>query len=190
MSAAEVKAKSYEFQRAEPTGMDNGAVAWRSLYVANELNEIQTELRRIYPATTLIWFTAFHVGLGFQWFAQSNPDFIGVNNPLEPFNDVLKFFLAAFMILVIALAQLILYWLRVKIDINPAQAFVDVCVMANCSVLICTDVFKGYYIHGKAVWKKSDLPLSWLKIELDWEAENMHPSRAISREKILKAAGG
>ena len=40
MSAAEVKAKSYEFQRAEPTGMDNGAVAWRSLYVANELNEI------------------------------------------------------------------------------------------------------------------------------------------------------
>ena len=46
------------------TGEDHGPVAWRSIFVANELNELQTEMRKIEPATTLIWFTAFYIGLG------------------------------------------------------------------------------------------------------------------------------
>ena len=45
-------------------GEDTGAVAWRSIFVANEFNELQTEMRKIHPATTLIWFTAFYIGLG------------------------------------------------------------------------------------------------------------------------------
>ena len=28
----------------------------------------------------------------------------------------------------------------------------------------------GHYIHGKAPWEQSDLPLAWLKEELDKEA--------------------
>ena len=50
-------------------GHDSGAIAWRSIFVANEFNELQTEMRKIQPATTLIWFTALYIGLGWQWIA-------------------------------------------------------------------------------------------------------------------------
>ena len=45
-------------------GDDTGTVAWRSIFVANEFNELMTEMRKIPPETTLIWFTAFYIGLG------------------------------------------------------------------------------------------------------------------------------
>ena len=44
--------------------MDNNSVGWRSLFVTNELNELLVEERAIYPGTTLIWFAAFYLGLG------------------------------------------------------------------------------------------------------------------------------
>jgi hypothetical protein len=47
-----------------PSPVDKKAVAWRSIFVTNELNELQTSYRKIHPETTLIWFFAFYVGLG------------------------------------------------------------------------------------------------------------------------------
>jgi len=44
-------------------------MAWRSLFIANELNELQTEMRKISPETTLIWFSFFWVALGWQYIA-------------------------------------------------------------------------------------------------------------------------
>ena len=37
--------------------------------------------------------------------------------------------------------------------------------------MILTQPFCGYYIHGEAPWEQSDLPLAWLKEELDKEAQ-------------------
>lgn len=54
------------------------------------------------------------------------------------------------------------------------------CTLANCSVLIMTDSFSGYYIHGRAPWAKSDLPMAWLKMELDAEADNKRKPRNIA----------
>ena len=64
-----MSAQSHDVQIPEPTGSDTGAVAWRSLFIINELNELQTEFRKVYPETTLIWFAAFYIGLGWQWIA-------------------------------------------------------------------------------------------------------------------------
>ena len=81
---------------------DNGPIAWRSILIANEFNELQTEMRKITPETTLIWFTALYIGLGWQWIAKTNPDFIEENYVNEPFNDFLKFFLCTFVYFCIA----------------------------------------------------------------------------------------
>lgn len=51
-------------QKLQPSGKDNNSVGWRSLFVTNELNELLVEERAIYPGTTLIWFAAFYLGLG------------------------------------------------------------------------------------------------------------------------------
>ena len=39
-------------------------IAWRSILVANELNELQVETRKIQPETTLIWFSFLWIAIG------------------------------------------------------------------------------------------------------------------------------
>jgi len=50
--------------RREPSGEDVNSIAWRSLFIVNEFNELSTGMRRIHPETTLIWFIFFYVSLG------------------------------------------------------------------------------------------------------------------------------
>lgn len=50
--------------RREPSGEDVNSIAWRSLFIVNEFNELSTGMRRINPETTLIWFIFFYVALG------------------------------------------------------------------------------------------------------------------------------
>lgn len=47
---------------------------WRSVFVANELNELQCQYRYIKPETTLFWFVFFMKALGWEELAQANPD--------------------------------------------------------------------------------------------------------------------
>ena len=163
------KKKEKESEFLDVYGEDSGPIAWRSIFIANELNELQTEMRKIPPATTLIWFTAFYIGLGWQWWGKANPDFNNEMQPLEPFNPFLKFFLAASVFICIVTVQLILSYVQ-SFPTSESLDFVDICTFANCSVLMLTSPFGGYYIHGQAPWEQSDLPLAWLKEELDKEA--------------------
>jgi hypothetical protein len=43
---------------------EESVVAWRSTFIANEVNELQSQQRSISPETTLIWFLFFWVGIG------------------------------------------------------------------------------------------------------------------------------
>lgn len=91
---------------------EEGVVAWRSLFIANEFNELQVEGRKIHTETNLIWFLFFWVAIGWKFYSLTNPDMTVINNPLQPFNMFLKFFLSAFIFLCIALVQYILYLIR------------------------------------------------------------------------------
>lgn len=48
--------------------------AWRTIFVANELAELQCEQRIVVPETTLIWFIFFWVGLGWQHYCGADPE--------------------------------------------------------------------------------------------------------------------
>ena len=54
----------------QPQGkMQNGKdniIVWRSLFVANEFNEMQNDYHYITPETTLIWFVFFIKALGWE----------------------------------------------------------------------------------------------------------------------------
>jgi hypothetical protein len=52
--------------------------------------------------------------------------------------------------------------------------------VANISLLFLEYHNYGYYIHGKAPWGESDLPLSWLKKELDSEQSGNQKTRQFS----------
>ena len=53
-----------------------------------------------------------------------------------------------------------------------------------------TDKYHGYYIHGKAPWSKSDLPMSWLKMELDMESNNRRKPRTLGTDAAKDALSG
>jgi len=44
--------------------------------------------------------------------------------------------------------------------------FVDLCTMANTSIIIIKEQCFGYYIHGKAPWGQSDIPLEVLQKQI------------------------
>jgi hypothetical protein len=56
--------------------------AWRQIFLANEFNELQAEMRFLTPETTLLWFGFFIKGLGWEWLAQANPDMSKAENDL------------------------------------------------------------------------------------------------------------
>jgi meckelin len=57
------------------------------------------------------------------------------------------------------------------------QQFTDLCSVSNISIIIMTEQLHGFYINGKAPWAQSDLPLSWLKQELDKERKGKQGRR-------------
>ena len=56
------------------------SIVWRSIFLANEYNELQTEYRYIRPETTLFWFAFFIKALGWEYFAEANPDMKATDN--------------------------------------------------------------------------------------------------------------
>ena len=144
---------------------------WRSVFVANEFNELQAQYRYIRPETTLLWFIFFMKALGWEELAQANPDMMTVPSALSPTNYVLKFFISAFLFLCIMAAQYFVELLNAYFNSLKFQEFIDLCSVSNISVLIMDQYYHGYYIHGKAPWGRSDLVLRELKEKLDHEAE-------------------
>ena len=51
-------------RKVNVTDQEESVVTWRSIFIGNEFNELQAEKRLIYPATTLVWFAFFWVGMG------------------------------------------------------------------------------------------------------------------------------
>lgn len=67
-------------------------------------------------------------------------------------------------------------------DTPAALQFADLCTLANCSIIFFTENYRGYYIHGKAPWQTSDLPLTHLKRQLDSDMENKNKARAFGSQ--------
>lgn len=44
--------------------------------------------------------------------------------------------------------------------------FVDLCTVANVSLVLLEEHLYGYYLHAKTPWGASDIPLDWLHAEL------------------------
>lgn len=104
--------------------------------MANELNELQSEYRYINPNTTLLWFVFFIKALGWEELAQANPNMSTIANNVAPINYVLKFFLSAFIFLCIMAVQYILEALNSYANDLKFQEFMDLCSVANISVLV------------------------------------------------------
>lgn len=84
---------------------------------------------------------------------------------MQPPNVFLKYFAAALIFLAVGFAQCLiwLFFAFCTSDGSMLTRFVDLCTLANVSVLLFREHNRGFYIHGQAPWRKSDIPLDWLQ---------------------------
>ena len=137
--------------------------AWRTLMVANEFAELQSQ-RYVYIELTLFFLLFFLKGVSWEDLARSQPSFsvntVGIT--LIPMNLILRFFLTSFLFIVISYVQLVLRKVFSTWFPTPTQAFIDLCIVSNISILILDDSLHGYYIHGVTPLNRADMALEEL----------------------------
>ena len=82
----------------------------------------------------------------------------------------MEFFLVSFLFFCIGAVQFILYNINVYQGGTILNQFVDLCTIANISLVLIMKPVYGYYLHAKSPWRCADIPLDWLQEMLDSEA--------------------
>lgn len=135
--------------------------------MANELNELQAQ-KHINSSTVLLLFLLLSDGVGFRYFAQMEPH-IHSKQTMTLDNYVLNFFVITFTIFGIGIVDYLWQMLISFRDPPDYINFQDLCSVANISVLMFNDSYRGYYVHGKSPTGSADLSSENLCLALEQE---------------------
>eukprot|EP00040_Diaphanoeca_grandis_P004958 m.30749 g.30749 ORF g.30749 m.30749 type:complete len:937 (-) comp16339_c1_seq1:466-3276(-) len=155
---------------------------WRTVLIANEYNELTT-LRKV-PFTSLLLLVVFFYSIvdGKSLALQNQKSDAHDYEASE--NKMLRF--GTFAILYNSLALLL--WLYYKVlfgrFISPyLGAFVDLCSVANISILTMTHTNRGFYLHGRSPHNESEVSLMEMKDLLRREQEDLTGKRGLIPQK-------
>ena len=149
--------------------------AWRTFFVANEWNELQSQ-RRINVPFTIVTMLFFLVGCGWQYHATRTPKMDDLTP--APIDPMLRFVNVAGLWLVIELIQIIfldMIWLRFFAE-YPESQFKDMCVIAKVSVFIMDEKYHGYYLHCRSPHEHADANM----MEIDKDLQKMREELTVS----------
>ncbi|KAH9495634.1 Meckelin [Bulinus truncatus] len=138
----------------------NNVSVWRTYFVANEWNEIQTK-RKINPIFQVIAVVFFLHVVGFEDTSTKDPDGT-VNKGSDVYmaeqSAMFRMALATIIYLLIGIVQILFFVLIYERFItDDIREFVDLCSMSNISVFIMANGEFGYYVHGRSVHGCSDV---------------------------------
>ncbi|XP_043116009.1 meckelin isoform X6 [Puntigrus tetrazona] len=154
---------------------------WRTYFVANEWNEIQT-IRKINPTFQVIAVLFFLEVVGFSNLALRDPS-SNLRRSAEaytpPYSLILRYGVASAMWLCIGLIQIIFFTVfHERFIEDKIRQFVDLCSISNVSVLLLSHRCFGYYIHGRSVHGHADTNMDEMNTNLKREARR-GPSRLV-----------
>lgn len=131
--------------------------AWRSLFLLNELNELQT-YKLISTDLTLLIYALLMEGFGMKYWCSYSP-FLEVRDYSTPTNYVLFFFVTTIIIFVVGAIQYVFRYLPPVRNNFPMKhtEFTDLCSITNISVLMFDESFHGYYIHGRSPYGQAEV---------------------------------
>ncbi|KAF7691901.1 meckelin [Silurus meridionalis] len=156
---------------------------WRTYFVANEWNEIQT-IRKINPTFQIISVLFFLEVVSFSSLALRDPSSELQRNTEEYIPDysrILRYGVAAAMWLSIGFIQIIFFSVFYDRFVeDKIRQFVDLCSISNVSVLLLSLRCFGYYIHGRSVHGHADTNMEEMNLNLKKEAENLCGQRGLA----------
>ncbi|NXP53510.1 MKS3 protein, partial [Heliornis fulica] len=155
---------------------------WRTYFIANEWNEIQT-MRKINPLFQVLAVLFFLEVVGFSNLAlmdSSSSLTRSSEGYIAPWSRILRFGVSAALWLAIAFLQIIFFSVLYERFIeDKISQFVDLCCMSNISVFLLSHNCFGYYIHGRSVHGHADTNMEEMNMNLKREAENLCSQRGL-----------
>ncbi|XP_038567465.1 meckelin isoform X2 [Micropterus salmoides] len=155
---------------------------WRTYFVANEWNEIQTT-RKISPTFQIMAVLFFLEVLGFSNLALRDPwSTLERSSQLytPSYSLILRYGLAATLWLCIGLLQVIFFTVFYEHFVeDKIRQFVDLCSISNISVLLLSHRCFGYYIHGRSVHGHADTNMEEMNNNLKRESESLCGKRGL-----------
>ena len=157
--------------------------AWRPIHIANQFNILQKErtisISICFGFLIMLWY--YH-RTHWNQFAQMSPNKVWVNNSPESMH--LRYFITTFILVITGLVQ---YFLRriLNLILIPLKKneFLDLCSVANISVIILDDKLHGYYIHGQSPFGKADTNFSELIQFLEEERKGKIRGRGLTGDE-------
>ncbi|XP_062987006.1 meckelin isoform X2 [Elgaria multicarinata webbii] len=155
---------------------------WRTYFIANEWNEIQT-IRIINPLFQVLAVLFFLEVVGFSNLALMDSSSSLTRSPesyIAPWSRILRYGVSAALWLVIAIIQMVYFSVFYERFVeDKIRQFVDLCCMSNISVFLLSHKCFGYYIHGRSVHGHSDTNMEEMNMNLKREAENLCSQRGL-----------
>lgn len=151
---------------------------WRTIFMANEWNEIQT-CRKYNVTFTLLLLGALLIGADLQYLATQRPNYQDLSP--GPLNQVLRFANTTFWFLVIVYAQRLWRWAIQDRFITepPTHSFVDLCTIAKVSMFILDEDYHGYYLHCRSQHEFADGSMLEISRQLRQEEEGLTTDRGL-----------
>uniref|UniRef100_A0A667XCU8 Transmembrane protein 67 n=1 Tax=Myripristis murdjan TaxID=586833 RepID=A0A667XCU8_9TELE len=167
---------------SEPKRDPSPVSIWRTYFVANEWNEIQT-IRKISPTFQIMAVLFLLEVVGFSSLALRDPWSTLKRSPeayTPPYSLTLRYGLAATLWLCVGLLQVIFFTVfHERFVEDKIRQFVDLCSISNVSVLLLSHRCFGYYIHGRSVHGHSDTNMEEMNSNLKREAESLCGQRGL-----------
>ncbi|XP_074646221.1 meckelin-like isoform X2 [Tubulanus polymorphus] len=161
---------------------ENPVSIWRTYFIANEWNEIQTH-RKIRPIFQLMAVIFFLKVVGFEYLASADPQslfYIPTDGYRAPDSRIFRYAIATCIFFVVALCQYLFFTFFYERFIeDKVQNYVDLCSMSNVSVFIMANAQFGYYIHGRSVHGLADTGLKEMHDALHREEQDLVGHRGL-----------
>jgi len=124
---------------------------WRRMFLANEFNELQSQ-KHIPSGLVLIVFLALMEGLGMKNYANVETSLSTATDLYAPKSFLMSSVVIIFVIFLVGalfyIGSFILgFFFPMWFPVSYVD-FIDLCSLANFSIMIFDEDLKGYYIHG------------------------------------------
>ncbi|KAL3115491.1 hypothetical protein niasHT_016615 [Heterodera trifolii] len=164
----------------------SSVVIWRTYLIANEWNELQLYRKtRLSVQLLVVLFLLDYMEFGN--FAKLQPGFGRVDQPSEVVETRMSRFAVDFSFYVaIAMCQWLFQMLIVERVTDPFRNFMDLCSVANISVLAMTNPLRGFYIHGRSVHGFADTDMLQMNVFLQRERDNLCAMRGLEMGSDLQ----
>ena len=154
------------------SGEDEAPVSvWRVFFIANQWGDYQAR-RLTSPTLTILFIVSFLGGIHLDRIGYVMP---GTSREYHEFLEsslLLRMGLTSLLMLALfAVQNIFMVWIYHRYVKNPMEDFVDLCFLAKVSVVILSEDFAGYYLHGRNRMPFADTSMSDINKELQKEVK-------------------